>query len=385
MTEKLYERDAYTVSFDAVVRACRRSDNGYEIAIDRTAFFPEGGGQPSDTGILAGVAVKDVQEKSGEIWHTAEQPLEIGSRISGRIDWESRFRRMQKHTGEHLISGLMAQQFGYHNVGFHMGCREMLVDFDGTLTSDQLLEIEEKANRAVCSNVEVTAFYPEKAMLEKLSYRSKRNDLKHVRIVEIAGYDRCACCAPHVRRTGEIGLIKIMDHMRYKGGTRLFLLCGFDAIDAVRRRLQETERISHLLSSPQDNLYSAAERLLENLNEARRENARWKESLAEARLAALYAENGTLCLFEEINDTGYLQKLAEIGSKKCHGVCAVFSGDDFTGYRFVIGSNGFPLKQAAGEILSALNGRGGGSDNLLQGSVRCTRAEIETYFSGEFF
>lgn len=381
MTEKLYEEDSHKKTFEAVVLDCQRVDKGYAVKLDRTAFFPGGGGQPADTGEIGGIGVSDVQEISDEICHITERPLILGERVTGRIDWESRFRRMQNHSGEHVVSGLIARIYGYRNVGFRMGSREMQVDFDGYLSPEQLAEIEMEANYAVCSNACVTARYPEPEELLNLSYRSKRDDIKHVRIVEIEGYDRCACCAPHVGRTGEIGLIKILDSMRYKGGTRLFLLCGYDALEAVGRRIHEVKKISELLSVPQENASGAVERVLGNLSEAKRETACWRDALIDAKLDGACEENGNLVLFETVNDNEYLQRLAEKGSEKCRGFCAVFLGNDEVGYRFVLSSTAFSLKSSAKELLLSLNGRGGGSDKQIQGSVRCTKSDILEYFA----
>ena len=381
MTEKLYEQDSYRKTFEALVLDCQKMDKGYAVKLDRTAFFPGGGGQAVDTGEIEGIRVSDVQEISGDICHITERPLPIGERVTGKIDWESRFRRMQNHSGEHVVSGLIARIYGYRNVGFHMGNREMQVDIDGYLSPEQLAEIELEANYAVCGNAVVTAGYPEPEELLNLSYRSKRDDIKHVRIVEIEGYDRCACCAPHVRRTGEIGLIKILDSTRYKGGTRLFLLCGYDALEAVGRRIHEVKKISELLSVPQEDASSAVERVLGNLTEAKRETACWKDALIGAKLDAAGEENRNLVFFETVNDAEYLQRLAEKGSEKCRGVCAVFSGDDEVGYRFVLISSALSLKTAAKDFLSSFDGRGGGSDRQIQGSVRCTRADIDAYFA----
>lgn len=385
MTEKLYEEDSHKKTFEAVVLDCQRVDKGYAVKLDRTAFFPGGGGQPADTGEIGGIGVSDVQEISDEICHITERPLTLGERVTGRIDWESRFRRMQNHSGEHVVSGLIARIYGYRNVGFRMGSREMQVDFDGYLSHEQLAEIEMEANYAVCSNACVTARYPEPQELLDLSYRSKRDDIKHVRIVEIEGYDRCACCAPHVGRTGEIGLIKILDSMRYKGGTRLFLLCGYDALEAVGRRIHEVKKISELLSVPQENASGAVERVLGNLSEAKRETACWRDALIDAKLDGACEENGNLVLFETVNDNEYLHRLAEKGSEKCRGFCAVFLGNDEVGYRFVLSSTAFSLKSSAKELLLSLNGRGGGSDKQIQGSVRCTKADIFEYFAHKDF
>ena len=221
MTEKLFYQDSHIAEFEAEVLSCTAAGAGYEIELDRTAFFPEGGGQYADTGMLGGVRVTDVQERDGRVLHMTDGPLDAGMRVTGRIDWEERFMKMQQHSGEHIVSGLVHARFGYNNVGFHLGTEDCTMDFGGVLTDEQLMEIEREANRAVWKNLEIEALYPTEEELKKLQYRSKIEIEGQVRIIVIPGYDVCACCAPHVKRTGEIGLIKLNHMQHYKGGVRV--------------------------------------------------------------------------------------------------------------------------------------------------------------------
>lgn len=206
MTERLYNQDVYTKTFTATVRSCQEASgrDGYEVILDRTAFFPEGGGQYGDIGWLSGIRVTDTQEKDGEVIHYTEEPLEAGSTIDGEIDWKIRFSRMQQHTAEHILSGLVHKRFGYQNVGFHLGDDLCTMDFNGPVTKEQMEEIEQEANRAVYQNIPVQILYPSEEELEGMEYRSKIEIDGQVRIVWIPGYDRCACCATHVGSTGEI-------------------------------------------------------------------------------------------------------------------------------------------------------------------------------------
>ena len=231
MTEKLFYQDSHRSTFTAIVQEVRPSGNGYEIILDRTAFFPEGGGQSSDTGSLGGVSVSDVQEIDGKIIHYTDGPLVEGTEVEGCIDWTERFSKMQQHTGEHIVSGLIHKIYGYHNVGFHLGTDSVTLDFNGVVPKEKLHEIEQLANEAVAKNLPVQVLYPTDEELSKISYRSKIEIEGQVRIVVIDGYDVCACCAPHVKQTGEIGLIKLVGMQNYKGGVRISMLCGFRALE----------------------------------------------------------------------------------------------------------------------------------------------------------
>ena len=234
MTRKLYDENSHLSSFDAAVRSCVPVHDLWQIVLDQTAFFPEGGGQGADTGMLNAARVLDVQEMGGEIVHITDTPLTPGEMVHGKLDWEKRFRRMQEHSGEHIISGLVHKLYGYRNVGFHLGDETVTMDYDGELTREQLSELEWLANEAVWKNVPITAVYPPEDVLQTIEYRSKLELTENVRIVTIEGYDVCACCAPHVSHTGEIGAIKIIDSMRHRGGVRLTILCGVDALRQYR-------------------------------------------------------------------------------------------------------------------------------------------------------
>ena len=225
MTTRLFDADSHLRSFTACVLACTENDGKYEVELDATAFFPEGGGQCGDRGTLGGVNVLDTVERGGTILHICAGPLPAGSEVRGEVDAELRFSNMQTHSGEHIVSGIVHRLFGYDNVGFHLDGAATL-DFSGELTAEDIARVELLANEAVWKNLPVTARYPSPDELAGLEYRSKLDLTENVRIVTIEGVDVCACCAPHVSRTGEIGLIKITDFMRHRGGVRLTMLAG---------------------------------------------------------------------------------------------------------------------------------------------------------------
>lgn len=380
MTEKLYERDSHLREFTARVLDCRRQGDGWTVLLDRTAFFPEGGGQEGDRGELGGVRVLDTQIRDGEILHFTDGPLEPDVTVTGRLDWDLRFRRMQDHSGEHIVSGLVYQKYGYHNVGFHLGDGEVTLDFSGELTGLQLEEIEMLANRAVTDDLPVRTWYPSPAALKRIDYRSKLDLTENVRLVRIPGIDTCACCAPHVKRTGEIGLIKILDFMRHRGGVRVHILCGMDALADYGARYRATKEISGLLSAKQLETPGAVRRLLEELETAKRRLGEERLRSALEKAAALEPTEGNLCLFFPELDMRALRELVNGGAEKCTGVCAGFTGGDGD-WKFIIGSRHVDLKQASKTILAGIRGRGGGSPEMIQGSCAASQAEIEGWFA----
>lgn len=381
MTEKRYEQDSYLTTFCAEVLTCEPCESGeYAVELSSTAFFPEGGGQFADTGTLGGAQVTDVQMKADRILHFTDRALEPGKQAEGMIDFAQRFLRMQNHTGEHIVSGLMHSCYGLDNVGFHLGHTDVTIDFNGPLTSEQLTHIETLANEAVWRNLPVTASFPSTAELAAMDYRSKIELTGSVRIVTIDGIDRCACCAPHVSRTGEIGLIKLLEATRYKGGTRVRMLCGKWALFDYREKFQNIYDISCSLSTSQDQAAAAVGRLRAELSQQQQAIHTLQEKLLEQKLASLTHQPGNRCLFEESIDPVLLRKLCDGAKASCSGICAAFCGNDKQGYQFVMGSNTVALKAHVKEITGALCGRGGGSSEMIQGTVCATRDQIEAFF-----
>ena len=379
MTEKLYYLDSHLFAFEATVLAAHKGKRGWEIVLDRTAFFPEGGGQPADTGTIGRARVLDVHEREGEIRHLCDRELASGT-YACAVDREKRLRRMQNHSGEHVFSGLTHQKFGAENVGFHMAADCMTIDFDKDLSFEQLSEIEYEANLAVRANIPVRTFYPSPEELKALEYRSKKELAGAVRIVEIAGIDRCACCAPHVRATGEIGAIKLLTAERHRGGVRLSLICGMDALDDYRRKQDSAAAISTLLSAKRDEIAPAVERLLES-------EAKLKEraSILGMRCAALRAEaiaptEGNICLFDEGLSEAAARELVNRLTEKTGGVAALFLADGAGQWRYIIGSRRVDLRSAAKAINAGVSGRGGGRPEMIQGSAAASEKEIASFF-----
>lgn len=383
MTEKLYYKNSFTRVFWAKVASCVPVGAGYDVVLDRTAFFPEGGGQPADTGFIGSARVTHVREAGEEVLHRADRPVPEGARLRCALDWEPRFRRMQEHTGEHIVSGIVHRLFGYANVGFHMDERSVAADFDGELSPEAVTRVEAEANAAVWADVPVRTWFPDAAALSRLDYRSKLDLTENVRLVSVEGVDLCACCATHVRRTGQVGVIKILDHMRHRGGTRLMLAAGADALWDYDRRFQNIREISEALSAPQLETAAAVRRVLGELETARGESAAARAAHIAERAAALAETDGSLCLFEETADMAALRTLVNAGMKKSR-VCAAFSGTPGD-YKYVIGSERVDLRAAARGINAAIGGQGGGSPAMIQGSAAASREEIARYFRETVF
>ena len=270
-TKKLYDLDAYGTEFEAKVLTCeevkKKDTTGYAVTLDQTLFFPEEGGQSPDQGTINGISVLDVQIKKDVIIHTLAAPVEVGSTVKGKIDWKHRFYNMQQHSGEHIFSGLVHSRFGYENVGFHLSDQTVTMDFNGVLSEADVAEVEYAVNEAIIKNIPIEVTFPTKEELETLDYRSKIEIEGQVRIVTIPGYDVCACCAPHVKRTGEIGMLKVLNVQSYKGGVRISILCGFRALLEFRKKAEVLSELSAKLSANQEGLGEAVDKL-KNTNQA---------------------------------------------------------------------------------------------------------------------
>ena len=380
-TIRLFDLDSSQKCFEATVVSCEaREDGKYIVILDNTLFFPEEGGQSCDTGRLADVNVSRVYEKQGVIYHVLDKALIVGAVVSGEIDFEERFRKMQNHTAEHIVSGLIHKNFGLHNVGFHLSRDEMTADFDGKLDAEQIRLIETLANKAIFECHAVRGYYPTSEELAAMEYRSKLELFENVRIVEIEGVDKCACCAPHVSNTGEIGLVKILYAEKYKGGVRLYMKAGIDALEGYRAEYEQCRRISVAISAKHDLVADGVDRLLEDIDALKAKLSQLKKEITALRLEKIEYTEGNLCIFEDDGDMLSLRNLVNEAKKRCGGICACFSGNDDSGYKYIISSTTVDLRSGAKEINAAIGGRGGGSSEMIQGSCTAKREEIEKYF-----
>lgn len=378
MTEKLYYKDNRLQEFTARVTACEWDEKKklYGVVLERTAFFPEGGGQYADPGTLNGIAVEDVKERGDVIYHYMREALEPGTEVSGKIDWQERFSRMQQHSGEHIVSGIVHRRFGYENVGFHLGEFYTTLDFNGPLTEQELREVEFEANAGVAANVAVQVTYPTKEELETLEYRSKKELTGQVRIVTIPGYDVCACCAPHVSFTGEIGGIRLVDFVKYKGGTRVTMLAGFRMLKDALQKENSVKEISRELSAKPDEIAEAVRRLKAEAGQCREKLTRFETQYLDGKLAELTPETGSYFLFEEEMDKNAARRFVDSGMRRIPGVCGIFLGNDAHGYQYTLGSLSVNLRDLLKTFHAACPGKGGGRPEMVQGTVNASREAI---------
>ena len=384
--EKLYYRRPYVKSFEAVVTDCRPGKNGrFQVTLDRTGFYPEGGGQPGDTGSLGSVKVLDVHEKAGEIIHETDGPLEAGTAVTGTIDWERRFGYMQNHSGEHIFSGLVHKKYGFDNVGFHMGSEEVTVDFNGVLTAEELEAVENEVNRKIAENLPVLELYPTAGELDAMEYRSKKELSGLVRIVEVPGADVCACCGTHVENTGEVGIIKIRSMIHYKGGVRLSMLCGRRALLDYRDRLKDEARISNLLSAKLVQVPDAVEKLKNDSQDKDYLIGKLGSSLLALKAGQFPESTEPLIVFEEdLTPIQVRQYATLLYEQNKAGVAAVCSGNDRDSeYHYALGSSRMDMRALSKAMNSRLSGRGGGSSLMAQGTFRAAREAIEAAFLEE--
>lgn len=430
-TEKLFYKDSFTKEFTAWVVSCEPVDKGFKLVLDQTAFFPEGGGQTADTGVLipektgteiseqkimlfqesaeqesgiqesagqesgiqksagqenvlwkfgAQIQVLDVQEENEIIYHITDKPLEAGTRVKGRLNWEERFLKMQHHSGEHIVSGLVNRHFKYNNVGFHLGSQVVTLDFDGMLTKEELRMIERKANEAVAENIPIEVSYPSREELSELQYRSKIEIEGQVRIITIPGYDVCACCAPHMKTTGQIGMIKLINMHHYKGGVRVYMLCGFAALADYCEKEDSVRAISLSLSTHESQVAEGVERLKEEIYSQKGEILRLQNELLSCKAASIAPGTEKAVVFDENLEGNQAREMVNRLLEKEVGLAAVFAGNDEKGYRYVIGSRSLDVRELVKQLNQALNGRGGGRKEMVQGSVSCTREEAEQFF-----
>lgn len=378
-TIKLYENDSYIKEFSATVISCDKTDGGFLVVLDKTAFFPEGGGQDADKGVINDIEVLDVQIKDDIIYHKLEKPLEIGSVVDCSIDWETRFSRMQNHTGEHIVSGVIHRTFGYNNVGFHMNDTLVTFDVDGPLTDDDIKLVEKKANEAIYANNSIKAIYPIPEELPNYDYRSKLDITEGVRLIEIENTDLCACCAPHVARTGEVGIIKITSYIPYKKGTRIEMICGALALNDYANLHNTNKQIMSMLSAKRFEIADAVGRIQTELGNAKAENKKLSGELAMLKMEKHIKDN-KVCVFIDGASYDELRNCSNALIEE-HEYCYLFSNTDENNYIYVVSSKEQSVRELVGELNKTFNGKGGGRDTYAQGKIVGTKEEILKYLA----
>ena len=374
MTRKLYYEDPEIVRFQAEVVRCERTEKGYAVVLDATAFYPEGGGQACDLGTLNGVEVLDVQEQGEDVVHLCAQPLE--GTVEGILDHSRRFDLMQQHTGEHMVSGIICRRFGFHNVGFHVGAEMITIDFDGIIPVEALPEIELEANRWVWANVPVRCWVPSEEELPNVTYRTKRALPWPVRIVEIPEVDRCACCGVHLTRTGSVGIIKLFSCVKFHQGVRLEMACGERALRILNGVYDQNRQVSQAFSAKIMETGEAAQRMNQWLNEARFRCGELERRIFDS-IARGYADQGDVVHFEPDLTPVALRELADRIAQQCGGTAAVFS----QGGAMCIVNKNQDVKPLGKALCDAFNGRGGGKTGYFQGSLKADFKEIQAFFA----
>ena len=378
--EKLYEENPFLTHFPAQVESCTQGKKGFDISLNQTAFYPEGGGQPYDTGLLGGVHVLEVHEREGRVVHTCDGPLEVGTQVEGTIDWERRFDLMQHHSGEHIVSGLVNKKYGFDNVGFHMGAESVTIDFNADIFWGELMEIEAAANRYIYENHLIDIRVYDDGVPDCIDYRSKKALTGPVRIVAFPGADCCACCGTHVARSGAVGMVKFLSVQKFREGVRIELLCG----ERVRRYLSalhiQNGDISRALSAKPMETGAAVTRILGELAAEKERAAAYEEQLWALRAKA-YEGRGDVLLIESPMPNDSLRRLAVAIGEVCGGLCAVFAGESGR-YAYAVKLPPDEDERAFAKAMNGmLQGRGGGRDGFIQGSAECTAEEIRAYFS----
>ena len=378
-TRKLYYENCLLREFTAQVLSCEKCEKGFEIILSATAFYPEGGGQACDLGTLGDARVLDVQERGETIVHLCDRPLDMDAEVTGIIDWARRFDLMQQHTGEHMVSGVIHKRYGWHNVGFHMGSEVITIDFDGIVPAEDLPAIEAEVNAGIWADLTVRCWYPSPVELPQVGYRTKKQLPWPVRIVEIPGFDKCACCGVHTERTGQVGLVKLFTSIGCRGGSRLEMACGQRALEILNQAFDQNRQVSQAFSAQITETGIAARRMNEALEQEKLRYGALQKKLFRF-VADSYVNRGNVVHFEEGLDSVQIRELADAIAENCGGFAAVFSGSEEGGYGYAIVTREGDLRPLGKAMNAALNGRGGGKPIFQQGRVLGQKIRIEEFF-----
>jgi alanyl-tRNA synthetase len=377
--KKLYYADCHLREFTAQVLSCQKTEGGFAVLLDATAFYPEGGGQACDLGTLGDAAVLDVQERGEDIIHLCDKPLAEGETVCGKIDWQRRFDLMQQHTGEHILSGLVYQKYGYHNVGFHIGAETVTVDFDGIIAQEDLPGLQQQINEILWQNLQVHCWYPTEEELPQVFYRTKRALPWPVRIVEIPGVDSCACCGVQAERTGEVGIVYLLSAVKFHQGTRIEMVSGGRALTLLHTVYEQNKLVSQAFSAKTAETGAAAAEMNERLSREKFRAAKLQKQVFSA-VAKEYAGAGDCLYFgEELTPEG-IRELADMIAKACGSIACVLSGSDRDGYNFCLVSREKDVRPLGKVLTETLRGRGGGKPDAFQGKLGATAEEITACF-----
>jgi len=393
LTKKIYERQSYIKEYRTKVTDCWREDTSVYIKLEETIFFPMEGGQYADKGVLEydnstvevidGELIGSATEGETDIRYLVDCEIAPGTDVLCKLDWSIRFDRMQNHSGEHILSGIVHRKYGYNNVGFHLSDDDVVtLAFDHTLTNEQVRELEWEANSVIYKNFMIKDTYPSVDELSSIDYRSKIDIKGQVRLITIGDdnetIDVCACCAPHVSHTGAIGIIKIISSVKYKGGTQLGILCGRRALDYIIKNMDNLESIARGFSTSIENVPTLVDGLKEDKINLSTKVAILTESSIIERIKSQESDR---CIFSSIelsaaNMKNIFNELASLRS----GYVGVFCGNDDDGYRYYAGAKDKDASNLAELMKNNLGAKGGGSREMIQGKINKKRTEIESFW-----
>ena len=367
---KLFEINPYLRTFTADVVEQTILEDRPAVVLSQTAFYPLGGGQEADRGKLNGIEVIDVIERQNKIYHILADDI-TESTVEGEIDWQRRYDHMQQHTGEHILSGLVLQRFGLNNVGFHIGQQLMRVDYDGFLDWPELLELERETNRVIGQNLTVVDDIYQEGDDE---YRFKKELTGTIRIVDVPGIDRCACCGTHVKSTAEVGLLKIVEAERYKGGVRLGIVCGERALDYFQKLVIQTKDLMQVTNAQTFGLVPAVKNKYSELLEKDKQLAEMERRLVDLMAQSFSGQSEPIVVFEQLGNKA-TSNLANLLAEKAPFV-AIFHSQGNDSFRFYLHSKNQDMATLAKQLMKAFPGKGGGRKQTAQGTLKAGQTEI---------
>ncbi len=393
--EKLYEKQSFLRECKSTVIYCEKENDEVYIKLDKSIFFPEEGGQYADTGILelldsnensTGIAVKllDGQIRDGKIIYKVENEIQLGTAVLCKLDWSNRFDRMQNHSGEHILSGLIHNTYGFNNIGFHLSDDDMVtLVVDGVLTREQVMELETRVNSVIYDNVPILDSYPSKEELDSISYRSKIEIEGQVRLITIGEgddiIDICACCAPHVARTGEIGILKVTGVTKMKGGTQISILCGRRALEYINHNLGTLNQLANAFTTHPDNMPGIVENLKNECIQVKSQLSDYKEK---GIIDSIITNPDNRCIFGEGSLSAQnMKNIFNALTDNCKGYVGIFAGSDEDGYRYYAGGNGLNAKELANLMREKIGAKGGGSEEMIQGKTDAAKSQIQQFWA----
>ena len=384
-TKRLFDENVMQRECEAVVVHTEPYHEGYAVVLDQTVFFPEGGGQLSDTGTLTAgekaLPVKHVHEKAGEIFHETKEPLAPGTKVVAKLDWPVRFDHMQQHCGEHMLSYAFYKLFGAHNVGFHMSADMVGIDLDREVDWQQALQAERFTNREIQEDRPITTKLVPAEEAAKMNLRKFNDKLTGIlRIVTVEGSDSCTCCGTHPTSSGMVGLVKIFKVEKHKEGSRISFLCGREALERVEQYMLAAVEASNLLSIKETELPEGVARLQQETKELGERLTECTGKLLEYRIEEMKAHPATTeaghakFVFLESDMT---PKEAKALAKRLGEIPEAFSAifyqhGERLNYMFLATAGAeLSCQQVIRTVNEAFGGRGGGRPESCQGSAIC--------------